>query len=186
MQNWHKRIPYYIPILTWLPQYDWRANLIRDVVVGMRVLCVHFCMLSCLKKSINSLLCTTFAPFERSVRVLFVPFVWRVWMLHSCVCVSVCLSAQNRMRKCLPIEMVVCFQTKCLIYHFFLYLFFFPPLFRHCCCYHAHSAGACVRNARTRASSSWLVHSMGKRFSIIQTHICTHTRLRKLSYTLCG
>lgn len=34
LQNWHRRIPYYIPILTWLPQYDWKANLVRDIVVG--------------------------------------------------------------------------------------------------------------------------------------------------------
>lgn len=34
-RNWASRIPYYIPILTWLPEYDWKTNIIKDVVAGI-------------------------------------------------------------------------------------------------------------------------------------------------------
>ena len=36
-RNWASRIPYYIPILTWLPEYDWKTNIIKDAVAGILV-----------------------------------------------------------------------------------------------------------------------------------------------------
>lgn len=33
-RNWTSRLPYYIPILTWLPEYSWRSNLYKDLIAG--------------------------------------------------------------------------------------------------------------------------------------------------------
>ena len=31
------RAPYYVPIVTWLPQYKWRSKLIPDILAGVAV-----------------------------------------------------------------------------------------------------------------------------------------------------
>lgn len=33
-RNWISRIPYYIPILTWFPEYRWKTNFLRDIIAG--------------------------------------------------------------------------------------------------------------------------------------------------------
>ena len=35
--SWAKKAPYYIPILMWLPQYEWRTSLLPDVIAGITV-----------------------------------------------------------------------------------------------------------------------------------------------------
>jgi hypothetical protein len=32
-----KRLPYYVPVLSWLPHYQWKEHLLRDVLAGLAV-----------------------------------------------------------------------------------------------------------------------------------------------------
>lgn len=41
LMRWRSRMPYYVPILTWLPMYSWRTALLGDAASGTSVAAVR-------------------------------------------------------------------------------------------------------------------------------------------------